>query len=126
MARNLIPCDATSKAIKQRDPRKRLSDGDGLLLRLFAKGGSHGWRFDHRIEGKRKRLSLGTVPSLRWRRPDARPRQLASWLLRVSTPASSGKRRRPPTFRQVRSMGAASRVCRRSIGSKRPHISGSP
>ena len=29
MARNLIPCDATSKAIKQGAPRKRLSDGDG-------------------------------------------------------------------------------------------------
>ena len=30
MARNLIPSDATIKAIKQGDPRKRLSDGDGL------------------------------------------------------------------------------------------------
>ena len=62
MARNLIPSDATIKAIKQGDPRKRLSDGDGLLLLLFVKGGSHGWRFDYRIEGKRKMLSLGTYP----------------------------------------------------------------
>ena len=36
--------------------------GDGLLLLLFVKGGSHGWRFDYRIEGKRKMLSLGTYP----------------------------------------------------------------
>jgi Arm DNA-binding domain len=62
MARNLIPSDATIKAIKQGHPRKRLSDGDGLLLLLFVKGGSHGWRFDYRIEGKRKMLSLGTYP----------------------------------------------------------------
>jgi Arm DNA-binding domain len=62
MARNLIPSDATIKAIKQGDPRKRLGDGDGLLLLLFVKGGSHGWRFDYRIEGKRKMLSLGTYP----------------------------------------------------------------
>ena len=62
MARNLIPSDATIKAIKQGDPRKRLSGGDGLLLLLFVKGGSHGWRFDYRIEGRRKMLSLGTYP----------------------------------------------------------------
>ena len=50
MARNLIPSDATIKAIMQGDPRKRLSDGDGLLLPLFVNGGSHGWRFDYRID----------------------------------------------------------------------------
>ncbi len=32
------------------------------LQLLFVKGGSHGWRFDYRIEGKRKMLSLGTYP----------------------------------------------------------------
>ena len=30
------------------------------LQLLFVKGGSHGWRFDCRIDGKRKMLSLGT------------------------------------------------------------------
>ena len=43
MACNLIPGDVTIKAIKPGDPRTRLSDGDGLYLRLFVKGGSHGW-----------------------------------------------------------------------------------
>ena len=60
MAHNLLPSDATIRAIKQGDPRKRLIDGDGLRLLLFVTGGSHGWRFDQRIEGKRKMLSLGT------------------------------------------------------------------
>ncbi len=63
MARDLIPSDATIKAIKPGDPRQRLSDGDGLYLRLFVKGGSHGWRLDYTIHGKRKNLSLGTYPN---------------------------------------------------------------
>ena len=62
MARHLIPGDVTIKAIKVGDPRTRLSDGDGLYLRLFVKGGSHGWRLDYSIKGVRKTLSLGTYP----------------------------------------------------------------
>lgn len=63
MARDLIPGDSTIRAIKASDPRKRLSDGDGLYLRLFVKGGSHGWRLDYTINGTRKNLSLGTYPN---------------------------------------------------------------
>lgn len=62
MARDLIPGDKTLKAIKVGDPRKRISDGDGLYLLLFVKGGAHGWRFDYAHGGKRKTLSLGTYP----------------------------------------------------------------
>ena len=62
MPRDLIPGDATLRAIKPGDPRKRLSDGDGLYLRLFVKGGSHGWRLDYTFEGVRKNLSLGIYP----------------------------------------------------------------
>jgi integrase len=62
MARDLIPGDATIKAIKPGDSRKRLNDGDGLYLLLFVKGGSHGWRLDYAIAGARKTLSLGTYP----------------------------------------------------------------
>ena len=63
MAKNLIKGDATIKAVKPGDARKRLSDGDGLYLLLFVKGGAHGWRFDYSHEGKRKTLSLGTYPA---------------------------------------------------------------
>lgn len=62
MARDLIPGDKTLKAIKAGDPRKRISDGDGLYLLLFVKGGAHGWRFDYSFGGRRKTLSLGTYP----------------------------------------------------------------
>jgi integrase len=63
MARSLIPSDTTIRNIKPGDDRKRLSDGDGLYLLLFVKGGSHGWRFDYSINGKRKTVSLGTYPA---------------------------------------------------------------
>ena len=62
MARNLIPSDATIKAIRLGDARKRLADGDGLFLLLFVKGGAHGWRFNYTFHGRRKTLSLGTYP----------------------------------------------------------------
>jgi hypothetical protein len=63
MARHLIPSDTTIRTIKPGDPRKRLSDGDGLVLLLFVNGsGEHGWRFDYRFGGKRNMLSLGTYP----------------------------------------------------------------
>ena len=53
----------TIHSIKPGDIRKRLSDGDGLYLRLFVKGSAHGWRLDYTINGVRKNLSLGTYPA---------------------------------------------------------------
>ena len=63
MAKHLIPGDKTLQGIKPGDERKRISDGDGLYLLLFVKGGAHGWRFDYSHGGKRKTLSLGTYPN---------------------------------------------------------------
>lgn len=62
MARDLISGDMTIRSIKPGDARKRLSDGDGLYLRLFVKGGAHGWRLDYTVGGVRKNVSLGTYP----------------------------------------------------------------
>lgn len=62
MAKHLISGDTALKAIKAGDRRSRISDGDGLYLLLFVKGGAHGWRFDYSHGGKRKTLSLGTYP----------------------------------------------------------------
>lgn len=64
MPRNLITSDAAIRAIKPGDSRKRLSDGEGLYLLLFVKGGSHGWRFDYTHQAKRKTISLGTYPDV--------------------------------------------------------------
>jgi integrase len=63
MAHHLIPSNATIKSIRPGDARQRLSDGAGLYLRLFVKGGSHGWRFDYSMNGRRNTLSLGTYPT---------------------------------------------------------------
>ncbi|KQW69904.1 phage integrase central domain-containing protein [Methylibium sp. Root1272] len=64
MAQHLIPSTASIKAVKPGDPRSRLTDGAGLYLRLFVKGGSHGWRFDYSLNGRRNTLSLGTFPDV--------------------------------------------------------------
>lgn len=81
MARNLIPGDATIKAIRPDDPRKRLSDGDGLMLLLNGKGGAHAWRFDFRYHGKRNMISFGKYPdtslALARRKADAARQLLA-------------------------------------------------
>ena len=80
MAR-MILTDAHLRGIKAQDPRKRLTDGGGLYLLLFVKGGSHAWRFVYTHEGKRKTLSLGTYPdtglSLARRKADEARRLLA-------------------------------------------------
>ena len=62
MARYLIRSDRTLAVIRTGDPRRRISDGDGLFILLFVKGGSHGWRFSYSYHGKRKMISLGTYP----------------------------------------------------------------
>lgn len=54
--------DTAIRAVKPGDPRKRLTDGKGLYLLLFVKGGAHCWRLDYAIQGRRKTLSLGTYP----------------------------------------------------------------
>jgi hypothetical protein len=81
MARYLIPSDTSIKAIKPGDPRKRISDGDGLVLLLFVKPGEHGWRFDYRFAGRRNMLSFGNYPDTRLaiarRKADAARRLLA-------------------------------------------------
>ncbi|ATA52366.1 integrase [Variovorax boronicumulans] len=64
MPRNLIGSDTSLRSIKPGDPRRRISDGDGLYILLFVNGGAHGWRFDYSIAGKRKTLSLGTYPTI--------------------------------------------------------------
>ncbi|MFG6442535.1 tyrosine-type recombinase/integrase [Roseateles sp. LKC17W] len=64
MAKHLIPSDATLRAIKPGDVRKRINDGDGLYLQLFVNGGSHGWRFAYSLATRRNILSLGTYPDV--------------------------------------------------------------
>ena len=81
MPRNLIPSEATIRAVKSDDPRKRLADGDGLVLLLFAKRGLHSWRLDYRFQGKRNTLTLGSYPdtslALARRKADAARQLLA-------------------------------------------------
>lgn len=61
MALELIKSDLTIRNLKP--GATRLSDGGGLYLLPFAKGGDrHYWRFDYTYRGGRKTLSLGVYP----------------------------------------------------------------
>lgn len=63
MAKELIKSDRTIQALKP--GAGRLSDGAGLYLLPFLKGGgAHCWRFDYTHEGKRKTISLGVYPQV--------------------------------------------------------------
>ena len=64
MKRILPLTDTVIRNVKKGDPRRRLSDGKGLYLLLFVKGGAHGWRFDYTFQGVSKTLSLGTYPTI--------------------------------------------------------------
>ena len=90
MAKHLIPSNATIKSIKTGDPRQRLNDGEGLYLKLFVNGGSHGWRFDYSLDGRRNTLSLGTYPATTLRgRPQASRRRTAPHQERTRSERSS-------------------------------------
>jgi len=65
----------TDTAVRSAKPRKgavRLFDERGLYLEISPAGGKW-WRFKYRFNGKEKRLSLGTYPSVRLK--DARERR---------------------------------------------------
>lgn len=91
MARSLIPSDTTLRNIKPGDPRKRLSDGEGLYLLLFVKGGAHGWRLDYTIHGKRKTLSLGTYPDTGLKAARARADQARELVAAGTDPSDKRK-----------------------------------
>lgn len=63
MARELIKSERVIHALKP--GTKRLSDGGGLYLLPFARGGqAHYWRWDYVFDSSRKTLSLGVFPEV--------------------------------------------------------------
>jgi len=64
--------DAAIRIAKPREKHYRLSDGGGMYLEVSPAGGKW-WRIKYRIDGKEKRISLGTYPEVSLR--DARERR---------------------------------------------------
>lgn len=81
MEMGTVPSPLTDRAIQNAKPRKvryRLADNFGLYLLVMPKGGKH-WRFDYRISGARRTLTIGPYPlfslaEARDARDDARKR----------------------------------------------------
>ena len=55
--------DTAIRAAKPQNKTVRLFDGGGLYLELAPSGGKW-WRLKYRVEGKEKRISLGTYPTV--------------------------------------------------------------
>lgn len=53
----------TDAQIKRTERPSRLYDGNGLVL-ILPEAGKAYWRFDYRLHGKRKSMSLGTYPDI--------------------------------------------------------------
>ena len=68
--------DTAIKALRPAEKPQKATDGGGLYLLVQPAGGKW-WRFDYRVDGKRKTLSMGTYPEVglklaRERRDEAR------------------------------------------------------
>jgi hypothetical protein len=100
MSRHLIPSAATLKAIKPGRPQRRLSDGAGLYLLLFVKGGSHGWRLDYSFKARRKTFSLGTYPTTSLGEAGRKAEQAREQLRQGIDPGTSRKRGREAQHRE--------------------------
>lgn len=67
--------DTKIRNAKPREKPYKMGDADGLYL-LVSPGGSYGWRFKYRFNGKEKLLSMGVYPAVSLR--DARERRDAA------------------------------------------------
>lgn len=67
--------DTTIRTAKPKDKPYKLADGGGMYLEVTPAGGKW-WRIKYRIEGKEKRISLGTYPEVSLK--DARERREAA------------------------------------------------
>ncbi len=83
----------TDIAIRKARPgakNTKLSDGKGLYLLLTARGGKW-WRFDYRIDGKRKTLSMGTYPEVSLKLARERRDESRAMVARGVDPAQTRK-----------------------------------
>ena len=63
----VAPMPLTDTAIRNAKPGNKpakLSDGGGLYLEVAPTTGGKWWRLKYRIDGREKRISLGTYPTV--------------------------------------------------------------
>jgi hypothetical protein len=96
MAHHLIASNGTIKAVKPGEARQRLTDGAGPCLRLLVKGGSHGWRFDYSLNGRRNTWSLGKYPQTGLSLARKKANRPASWRMQAPIPAMCARKPATP------------------------------
>lgn len=55
--------DVQLRKLKPTGNEYQVADGHGLVIVVRAKGTMH-WRYEYRIDGKKKKLPLGTYPAI--------------------------------------------------------------
>ena len=80
--------DPQIRRIKPADRAQKLSDGDGLYLRVEPSGGRY-WRFNYRFNGKQKTLALGVYPDVSLAKARAKLREARETLAEGVDPSDS-------------------------------------
>ncbi len=86
--------DTKVKNAKAKDKPYKLTDGDGMYLLIKPKannGTSKLWRFDYRINGKRKTMAFGTYPEVSLERARAKRKDAREKIADGIDPASQQK-----------------------------------
>ncbi len=85
--------DAAIKALRPRDARYVVSDGQGLCLEMFPTGGKI-WRYRYRTRGKPETVTLGRYPVVTLKDARERRNALATAVSRGDSPAAKKRAER--------------------------------
>ena len=92
--------DAKIKKAKEKDKRYTLTDGQGLILEVMPTG-SKFWRLLYRVDGKRKKITLGEYPAITLVDARKKAEELRQELARGNSPADIINPPHEMTFKEV-------------------------
>jgi len=115
--------DTKCKNAKPLDPPatspRKLADGDGLYLWIYPDGAKR-WRFDYRLNGKRKVLSIGIYPEISLK--EARDKKIEARKLVAEGKDPSLEKKRKKLLNTRSSENTFEKVAHRWIETKRDTI----
>ena len=92
--------DAKIKKAKEKDKRYILTDGQGLIIEVMTTGVKF-WRFLYRVNGERKKLTLGKYPAISLTEARKKAEELREELARGNSPADIINPPHAITFKEV-------------------------
>jgi integrase len=114
--------DTSIRAVKPGEKSVKLFDGGGLYLELTPSGGKW-WRLKYRFEGKEKRISLGTYPTVGLKEARERREQAKKILSQGVDPSAERKEAKAVAAAEVREQTATfESVAREWFAKKTAHL----